>query len=293
MAVFGAPVAHEDDAERAVRAALRILDTIEELRAEGLDVTVRAAVTTGEAVVALGARPERGEGIVAGDVVNTAARLQGAAPVGAVIVDSTTMRSTEGAIGFEALESVAAKGKHERIPVWRATTARSRFGVDTEPTRRFAVRRPRRGASGARGDLCACLAGPVRAAAHGRRRAGRGEEQARLGVPRGDRSPFRARALAAGAVPPLRRGNHVLGAWRDRKSGGGRVGDGLAPRKLTTSWGVPWKSSTTTPSARGSPSGSPRSSGRKTTSPAWAGRRRFPPGGAISRRLPLSGRRLS
>ena len=62
MAVFGAPVAHEDDAERAVRSALRILDTIEELRAEGLDVSVRSAVTTGEAVVALGARPERGRG---------------------------------------------------------------------------------------------------------------------------------------------------------------------------------------------------------------------------------------
>ena len=83
MAVFGAPVAHEDDAERAVRAALRILETIEELRDEGLDVAVRGAVTTGEAVVALGARPERGEGIVTGDVVNTAARLQSAAPVGA------------------------------------------------------------------------------------------------------------------------------------------------------------------------------------------------------------------
>ncbi|MET0561478.1 MAG: AAA family ATPase [Gaiellaceae bacterium] len=132
MAVFGAPVAHEDDAERAVRAALRILETMEALRGEGLDVAVRAAVTTGEAVVALGARPERGEGIVAGDVVNTAARLQGAAPVGAVIVDASTMRAAERAIGFEPLEPVAAKGKQDPIPVWRATTARSRFGVDTE-----------------------------------------------------------------------------------------------------------------------------------------------------------------
>ncbi len=132
MAVFGAPVAHEDDAERAVRAALRILETIAELRAEGLDVAVRAAVTTGPAVVTLGARPERGEGIVAGDVVNTAARLQGAAPVGAVIVDSTTMRSAEGAIGFEPLEPVAAKGKQAPIRVWLALEARSRFGVDTD-----------------------------------------------------------------------------------------------------------------------------------------------------------------
>ena len=89
---------------------------------------MRAAVTTGEAVVALGARPERGEGIVTGDVVNTAARLQSAAPVGAVIVDESTMRSTESAITFEPLEPVAAKGKAEPIPVWRATHARSRVG---------------------------------------------------------------------------------------------------------------------------------------------------------------------
>ena len=128
MAVFGAPVAHEDDAERAVRAGLRILETIEELSDEGLELSVRAAVTTGEAVVALGARPERGEGIVTGDVVNTAARLQSAAPVGAVLVDETTMRSAEAAITFEALDAVEAKGKAEPIPVWRVIGARSRVG---------------------------------------------------------------------------------------------------------------------------------------------------------------------
>ena len=128
MAVFGAPVAHEDDAERAVRSALRILETIEELRGEGLEISVRAAVTTGEAVVALGARPERGEGIVTGDVVNTAARLQSAAPVGSVLVDETTMRSTEPTITFEPLEPVAAKGKVDPIRVWRAVHTRSRVG---------------------------------------------------------------------------------------------------------------------------------------------------------------------
>ncbi|HSI98064.1 MAG TPA: adenylate/guanylate cyclase domain-containing protein, partial [Gaiellaceae bacterium] len=128
MAVFGAPVAHEDDAERAVRSGLRILDTIEELRNEGLELAVRAAVTTGEAVVALGARPERGEGLVTGDVVNTAARLQSAAPVGAVLADETTMRSAATAITFEPLEPVKAKGKAEPIPVWRVVAARSRVG---------------------------------------------------------------------------------------------------------------------------------------------------------------------
>jgi len=128
MAVFGAPITHEDDAERAVRSALRILDTIEELRDEGLEIAVRAAVTTGETVVSLGARPERGEGIVTGDVVNTAARLQSAAPVGAVLVDETTMRGTESAIAYEPHESVEAKGKAEPIRAWQAVGARSRVG---------------------------------------------------------------------------------------------------------------------------------------------------------------------
>ena len=128
MAVFGAPVAHEDDAERAVRAALRILETIEELREGGLEIAVRAAVTTGEAVVAIGARPERGEGIVTGDVVNTAARLQSAAPVGSVIVDDATMHATDDAIVYEPHQSVEAKGKSEPISAWRASNARSRVG---------------------------------------------------------------------------------------------------------------------------------------------------------------------
>ena len=78
MAAFGAPVTHEDDAERAVRAGLSILQAIAELNEADaeLDLQVRVGINTGEAVVALGARPERGEGIVTGDVVNTAARIQ-------------------------------------------------------------------------------------------------------------------------------------------------------------------------------------------------------------------------
>ena len=128
MAVFGAPVAHEDDAERAVRAALRILETIEELREGGLEIAVRAAVTSGETVVSLGARPERGEGIVTGDVVNTAARLQSSAPVGSSIVDEATMHATERAIRYEPHENVEAKGKARPIRTWRAVEARSRVG---------------------------------------------------------------------------------------------------------------------------------------------------------------------
>ena len=87
MALFGAPVTHEDDAERAVRAALAIRDWAREDEA---GIQVRVAVTTGEAFVKLDARPDHGEGMAAGDVVNTAARLQTAAPVNGVLVDDAT-----------------------------------------------------------------------------------------------------------------------------------------------------------------------------------------------------------
>lgn len=130
MAGFGAPVAHEDDAERAVRAGLAILEAVGEL---GLEA--RAGVNTGEAVVALEARPELGEGFVTGDVVNTAARLQSAAPVGGLVVGEQTYWATRHAIELEELEPVLAKGKAEPVKAWRAIRARSRFGVDVEPAR--------------------------------------------------------------------------------------------------------------------------------------------------------------
>jgi class 3 adenylate cyclase len=132
MAVFGAPVAHEDDAERAVRAGLRILEAIEELRQQGLDLSVRAAVNTGEALVALFARPEQGEGMVTGDVVNTASRLQGVAPVGGLVAGELTVRATRDTIVYEPLEPVTLKGKSEAVELWRAVSARSRFGVDVD-----------------------------------------------------------------------------------------------------------------------------------------------------------------
>ena len=125
MALFGAPVAHEDDPERAVRAALAIREAAVE---EGFEV--RIAVNTGEALVSVEARPEAGEKMAAGDVVNTAARLQAAAPVNGVLVGAATERATRSTIVYREHESVAAKGKTGPVPVWEAVEARSRFGVD-------------------------------------------------------------------------------------------------------------------------------------------------------------------
>jgi class 3 adenylate cyclase/tetratricopeptide (TPR) repeat protein len=136
MAVFGAPLAHEDDAERAVRAALTILEAIAELNeAEpALSLQVRIGINTGEAVVALGARPEEGEAIVTGDVVNTASRLQGAAPVNGIAVSEQTYRQTERAFDYEQLEPVQVKGKGEPLPLYRPLEPRARFGSDLTRT---------------------------------------------------------------------------------------------------------------------------------------------------------------
>jgi class 3 adenylate cyclase/tetratricopeptide (TPR) repeat protein len=126
MAIFGAPVAHEDDPERAVRAALAMRDRIK----ADEQLHLRIGITTGEALVALDARPQSGEGMAAGDVVNTAARLQTAAPVDGILVDETTFRATSRAIEYREHPAVSVKGKVEPITVWEAQTARSRFGVD-------------------------------------------------------------------------------------------------------------------------------------------------------------------
>jgi class 3 adenylate cyclase/tetratricopeptide (TPR) repeat protein len=126
MALFGAPTTHEDDPERAVRAALAIRDWIRE---EG-ELQLRIGITTGEALVALGARPAEGEGMASGDVVNTAARLQSAAPANGILVDETTRRATGQAISYADQDPIDAKGKAEPVPVWEVVEARSRFGVD-------------------------------------------------------------------------------------------------------------------------------------------------------------------
>jgi class 3 adenylate cyclase len=115
MGVFGAPTAYGDDPERSVRAALAVRDWAGE---EGLEV--RVAVNTGEAIVSLDASPGRGEAMVAGDVVNTAARLQTAAPIGGVLVGEETYASTRNTIEYRPANPINAKGKAAPVRVWLA-----------------------------------------------------------------------------------------------------------------------------------------------------------------------------
>ena len=130
MAVFGVPAVHEDDPERAVRCALRMLDAIAELNQAhpALELAVRIGINTGEALVALA--PGSGSEGVVGDVVNTASRLQGVAPVNGVVVGEATWRATQTLFEYEQLAPVRVKGKAEAVPIWRVAGARSRPSVD-------------------------------------------------------------------------------------------------------------------------------------------------------------------
>ncbi len=119
MAVWGTPRAQEDDAERAVRAALDLVAAVQELGVEvaATGLAARAGVLTGTAAVTLGAS---GQGMVAGDLVNTASRIQGEAEAGTVLVGESTRRAAEAAIAFEPAGSRQLKGKAEPVDLYRA-----------------------------------------------------------------------------------------------------------------------------------------------------------------------------
>src|SRR5215211_8048836 len=119
MALFGAPVAHEDDAERAVRAGLGMQEAMAEINEQlaeshGVTLSLRVGVNTGEVVA--GAVGEAYT--VVGDTVNVASRLQGAAERGSVTVGERTMRATDAAVRYEELEPLTLKGKAEPVPAW-------------------------------------------------------------------------------------------------------------------------------------------------------------------------------
>ena len=118
VAVWGAPLAQEDDAERAVRTALELVAAVAELgEANGVTLALRIGISTGSGAVTLGAV---GQGMVAGDIVNTTARIQTAAQPGTVLVDEATRRATEASIAYEGAGSFELKGKSEPIDLWQA-----------------------------------------------------------------------------------------------------------------------------------------------------------------------------
>jgi class 3 adenylate cyclase/tetratricopeptide (TPR) repeat protein len=126
LALFGSPKAHEDDPERAIRAALSVREAIADLNAEDewLDLHIRIGIHTGEALVMLGARPSEGEWSAAGDVLNTAARIQSAAPTDGILVGRDTYFAAKAAFAFTEQEPIAAKGKTEPVRVWRVDAVR-------------------------------------------------------------------------------------------------------------------------------------------------------------------------
>ena len=118
VVVFGAPTAHGDDSERAVRCALGIVEAV--AADPGIGLQVRAGVSTGEALVELGSAYERGEALATGDVMSSAARLQGAAPPGRVAVGPGTFAATRRRIVYEPLGNLELKGIAGRVPAWLA-----------------------------------------------------------------------------------------------------------------------------------------------------------------------------
>ena len=137
MAVWGTPIAREDDAERAVRAALAVTRAITALGEElGIpELRMRAGVLTGHAAVDVGAE---GEGMVLGDTVNTASRLQSIAAPGSVLVDDVTRRASEAAIAYEEAGTHAVKGREQPVRTWTALrvvagAGGARRGVGLEP----------------------------------------------------------------------------------------------------------------------------------------------------------------
>jgi predicted ATPase/class 3 adenylate cyclase len=131
LALFGTPKAHEDDPERAIRAALAVRQGIAELNEEDewLDLHIRTGIHTGEALVMLGARPGEGEWSAAGDVLNTAARIQSAAPTDGILVSRTTYLATMDSFAFSAAEPIQAKGKAEPVEVWEVVGAQEEDGA--------------------------------------------------------------------------------------------------------------------------------------------------------------------
>jgi adenylate cyclase len=119
MALFGAPVAHEDDPERAVRAAEAMRRSVATIRAGPKPLRLHIGINTGEIMAGSMGPEERKDYTAMGDTVNTAARLMSAAPTGSIYVGQKTYLATRDAVAYEEVEPIAAKGKARPVPVWK------------------------------------------------------------------------------------------------------------------------------------------------------------------------------
>ena len=217
VAIFGAPVAHEDDAERAVRAGLRMHERLEQLNRDGgLDLRMRIGINTGEVLV--GALRAGGDYTAMGDVVNTASRLQTIAQPGQVVVGPATHAATSRAVRYEPLGSLSVKGREESVNAWQAVSAIAPPGA-AHRTARHPPRRPRRRVRGAAGLAHDRGHPPPDALHHDGRRGRRREDPARgRARVRGGRAPRCARPHRA--LHPVRRDRRVVS---DRRDGRGRL----------------------------------------------------------------------
>ena len=214
MAVWGAPVAREDDAERAVRAGLEMVDAVAAFGEEvgRPELRARAGVATGQ----VASLPNPGEGLVVGDRVNTAARTQSCAQPGTVYVDEVTQEVTSAAIEYEDTGEHAAKGKAEPLHLWHAVRVVAGVGGSERETRiRGAARRPRHRPQAAQGALPRRARAAVGAARRRVRDRGGRQDSAASGVRQVRRRPRGPGPVALGTLPVIRRGRRLLGAGRD------------------------------------------------------------------------------
>ena len=212
MAVWGTPTATEDDAERAVRAALDLVAAVSALGQEAgaEELRARAGVLTGEAAVTLGAE---GEGMVAGDLVNTASRVQSAAEPGTVYVGESTRRATEQTIVYEDAGSFELKGKVVADPALEGTARRVRTARLAQVARaRGALRRPRSRAAADQGPLPRCRRGAQGHLISVTGIAGIGKSRLAWEFYKYFDGIADNRVLAPRSLPLLRRGRDLLGA---------------------------------------------------------------------------------
>ena len=229
VGVFGVPAAHEDDPERAVRAALRIVEAAEALEAVGgAPLRLRVGINTGEALVRLGVAPGSGEGFLAG----RRDQHRVADPVGRAGDGcrgrARDLRGDPAVFDYEELEPATLKGKAEPVRVFHAKA----HGRGSGPTSRGrTTRRSSAGRSTSRSSKASSTRPwpPTRPARDGRRRAGSRQEPARGGARRLRRRTPRSRHLAARTMPAVRRGHHVLGPRRDPQ--GTRRDPGIRPAR--------------------------------------------------------------